>query len=155
MPARAAPAPAIGSQSTILLPGAAQCGVEGAEWALKPLVMPPAPGKGSIPGRGTLGRLAALMPGMSMPSPPGPLLLSDPLSGPFPAAMHQPSCSQGSSPLLKANYKGTVPQPPNQFLCQSSCPPAPARAVSKGQGRDAITAAKRTRTLETGAIPPP
>lgn len=113
MPVRAAPAPAIGSQSTILLPGATQCGVEGAKWALKPLVMPPAPEKGSIPGRRALGRLAALMPGMSTPSPPGPLLLSDPVSGPFPAATHQPSRSQGSSPLLKANYKGTVPQPPH------------------------------------------
>lgn len=91
MPAQAAPAPAIGSQSTILLPGAAQGGVEEAEWALKPLVMPPAPGKGSIPGRGALGRLVALMPGMSMTSPPGPLLLSDPLSGSFPAAVDRKS----------------------------------------------------------------
>lgn len=154
VPAHAAPAPAFGSQSTILLPGAAQTGMEEAEWALKPLAMSPAPGL--RPWQRALGRLAALMPGMGVPSPPGPLLLSDPLSGSFPAAVHQPSCSQGSSPLLKANHKGTVPHP---LLPQISVPKQPPRCNLEScerratQGRD--HSSKENKDAGNGGDPPP
>lgn len=127
-----------------------------AEWALKPSVMPPAAGTGSIPGRGALGRLTAPMPGTSTPGPPGPLLLSDPLSGSFSAAVHQPSCSQGSSPLLKANYKGTVPQlpPPPNFRAKAAAPcnreSCERRAM---QGRD--HSSKDNKNAGNGGDPPP
>lgn len=129
--------------------------MEEAEWALKPLVMPPAAGKGSIPGRGALGRLTALMPGTSMPGPSGPLLLSDPLSGSFSAAMHQPSCSRGSSPLLKANYKGTVPQlPPPPDFCAKAAAPCNRESCEQRamQGRDHSS---KDKNAGNGGDPPP
>lgn len=133
-----APAPAFGSWSGILLPEAAWPGEEGAGQAPEASAMPSAPGKVSIPGRGGLSRLAAPTPSPADTSVSGhPWTISHPLTPPPPALSqllsHQPSRSQGSSPLLKAKCKETALYP-HQVLCQgSSCPPPPRGLACPGE----------------------
>ena len=91
-------------------------------------------------------------------TPPAPLPLSDPLSSPFPAAVTSAQLQPGQQPPPQSQTQRQRCSPPSFCAKAAAAPPCGAgvspRAASKGQGRDTITAAKRTRTLETGAIPP-
>lgn len=73
--------------------------------------------------------------------------------------LHQPSCRQGSSPLLKAKCKETALWPPSLFLCQgSSHPPLRSWCVPKSserrarQGRD--HSSKEDKDAGNGGDPP-
>ena len=158
-----APAPALGSWSGTLLTGAAWAGEEGTGQAPEPLAMPPAPGKVSIPGRGALGRLAALTPSpadTSVPGPPRPLSRS-PTPSPALSQLlsHQPSCSQGSSPLLKAKRRDSAAAPPVSVPRQRPPPPAglacPREQRAKGKAGTRSQRQRGQGRWKRGRSPPP
>jgi len=143
-PPEPTPAPALGARSGTALPGAARAVEEGA--GQQQSLQRCHPLRGKSPSLAGQLRAAGSPDGAtSVSRPPRPLSRSlIPSLALSRLLLHQPSRSEASSPLLKAQREETALQPPR----------LPCQGVSEGQGRDAITAAKSTRTLETGAIPP-